>query len=133
MPAPWNEICAMSRLLRGMLSIPLEGSLVQLDGTILLGFTPWNTKYIPLGPAPWNSCSACLGARSDRISVKCLNLLNLGDVIPPGLASWNATFALKQPSLGILAAPSGQNLCHQGKSIPLGFNYPLSRYPTKLH
>ncbi len=33
----WNEICAMSRLLRGMLNIPSEGNLVQRDGSILLG------------------------------------------------------------------------------------------------
>jgi len=41
-PAPWNEICAMSRLLRGMLNIPSEGNLVQRDGSIPLGFTLWN-------------------------------------------------------------------------------------------
>ena len=40
--APRNEICAMSRLLRGMLKIPSEGSLVQRDGSIPLGFTLWN-------------------------------------------------------------------------------------------
>ena len=34
---------------------------------------------------PWNSSSACLLARSDRIGGDRLDLLNLGDVIPPGL------------------------------------------------
>ena len=58
--APWNEICAMSRLLRGILNIPSEGSLVQRDGTI------------PLGSARWNLGFVCLGGRNARITVKCL-------------------------------------------------------------
>ena len=36
---------------------------------------------------PWNSFSACLGARSDRIGRARLDLLNRGHVIPLGLSS----------------------------------------------
>jgi hypothetical protein len=75
---------------------------------------------IPLGFTPWNSSSACLVPKNDRINVECLNLVHQGSVIPLGLAPWNAVFPVKQPSLGIIAAPSGQNLCQQGKSISLG-------------
>ena len=50
-------------------------------------FTPWNTKYIPLGPAPWNSFSACLLAKSDRIGRARLDLVNQGHVNPLGLSS----------------------------------------------
>jgi hypothetical protein len=35
-------------------------------------------------PAPWNSYSACLLAKSDRIGGDRLDLLNRGHVIPPG-------------------------------------------------
>jgi len=69
---------------------------------------------------PWNSFSACLLAKNDRIGRARLDLLHQGSVIPLGLAPWNAVFPVKQPSLGIIAVPSGQNLCQQGKSISLG-------------
>ena len=33
---------------------------------------------------PWDSLSACLGSRNDRISVECLNLVHQGGVITLG-------------------------------------------------
>ncbi len=38
-------------------------------------------------PALWNSFSACLGGRNDRIGEDRHNLLNRGGVIPLGLSS----------------------------------------------
>ena len=103
---------------------------------------PWNAKHIPPGSAPWNSFSACLLAKSDRIGRARLDLVNRGHVIPPGRevhresggsAPCNPTLPTKHLSLGIHAIPSGQNLCHQGISIPLGFSHSLGSHPTKLH
>ncbi len=37
MPAPWNEIRALSHLPGGMLNTPSEGSIVQRDEPIPLG------------------------------------------------------------------------------------------------
>ena len=93
-------------------------------------------------PAPWNSFSACLLARSDRIGGDRLDLVNRGHVIPPGLevhresggfAPWNTTFPIKRLCLGILAIRSGQNLCRQGESIPLEFSHSLGSHPIKPH
>jgi len=39
---------------------------------------------IPLGFTPWNSCSACLLAKSDRIGGDRLNLVHRGGVITLG-------------------------------------------------
>ena len=50
-------------------------------------FTPWNTKYIPPGSAPWNSFSTCLLAKNDRIGGDRLDLLHRGGVILLGLSS----------------------------------------------
>ena len=85
------------------------------------------------GFAPWNFGSACLAARSGCIGEDRLNLLNRSDVIPLGFTPWNAVFPVKHPSLGILAIASGQNLCHRGISLPLGFSHSLARYAIKLH
>ena len=51
-------------------------------------------------PALWNSFSACLGGRNARITVKCLNLIHQGGVIPLEL------HALCAPSSVIRHLPS---------------------------
>ena len=109
-------------------------------------FTPCNAcPACPVGQndrTGVNSFSACLLAKSDRIGRARLDLVNQGHVNPLGLevhhqsggfAPWNAVFPVKHPSLGILAIASGQNLCHRGISLPLGFSHSLARYAIKLH
>jgi len=53
-------------------------------------------------------------------------------------APWNAVFPVRHASLGILAIASGQNLCRQGISIPLGFTpwnscSAFLRAPREIH
>ena len=65
-------------------------------------------------PAPWNSSSACLLARSDRIGGDRLNLLNRGHAIPLGVRSF-----LKQVSH---TAPSTHN---EGGAFLLFLHYEI--------
>jgi len=60
-------------------------------------------------PAPWNSFSACLIAKSDRIGADRIDLFNRGDAIPLGFTPWNETSAVNRLSFVLLATPSGQN------------------------
>ncbi len=73
MPAPWNGSCPGEYLSFGSFAIPLAQNLSHRSHAIPLGFTPWN------------SFSACLLARSDRIGEDRLNLLHRGDAIPLGV------------------------------------------------
>ena len=73
MPAPWNESCPGEHLSFGSFAIPLAQNLSHRSHAIPLGFTPWN------------SFSACLLAKNDRIGGDHLDLLNRGHVIPLGL------------------------------------------------
>jgi hypothetical protein len=45
--------------------------------------------------APWNSFSACLLAKSDRIGADRIDLLNRSDVIPLGLGNALSRFYIK--------------------------------------
>ena len=77
----------------------------------------------------WNSCSACLAAKSDCIGGDRLDLLNRGHVIPPGrevhhqsrgFAPWNfgsACLGGRNDRISMECL----NLIHQGGVIPLGF------------
>ena len=46
-------------------------------------------------PAPWDSFSACLLAKSDRIGEDRLNLLNRSDVIPLGFGDSLSRYPIK--------------------------------------
>jgi hypothetical protein len=73
MPAPWNESCPGEHLSFGSFAIPLAQNLSHRSHVIPLGFTPWN------------SFSACLLVKNDRIGGDRLDLVNQGGVIPLGL------------------------------------------------
>ena len=71
-------------------------------------------------PTPWNSFSACLLAKSDRIGRDRLDLLNRGDAIPLGPAPWN----FGSTCLAARSACIGEdclNLLNRSDVIPLGF------------
>ncbi len=52
---------------------------------------------IPLGFTPWNSFSACLLAKSDRIGGDRIDLLNRGNVIPLGVQLFLKKISHKAP------------------------------------
>ena len=112
MPAPWNGSCPGEHLSFGSFAIPLAQNLSHRSHAIPLGFTLWNAcpvefgsadplrgipqgVHIPSGPVPWNFDSACLGARSDRISEARLDLVNQGHAIPPGFGDSLRKYPIK--------------------------------------
>ena len=60
---------------------------------------PWNGTY-PIRPLSFRSIAAPLGQ----------NLYHRSDPVPLGFTTWNTTFPVKQPSLGILAIRSGRSI-----------------------
>ncbi len=85
MPAPWNESCPGEQLSFGSFAIPLAQNLSHRSHAIPLGFTPWN------------SFSACLLAKNDRIGRARLDLVNRGDAIPLGVQLFFKKISHKAP------------------------------------
>ena len=84
------------------------------------------------GFSPWNSYSACLAARSDCIGEDRLDLLNQGDVIPPGLAPWNL-YPARNVDTNSHIEVECFNLLKPDGAIPLGLCHSRKRFSQKLH
>ena len=113
-PAPWNESCPGEHLSFGSFAIPLAQNLSHRSHAIPLGFTPWN------------SSSACLLARSDRIGRARLDLVNQGHVNPLGLC---ALCALRH---ALFASCLKSRLAGRSSSVALLLPSALCHLPSAL-
>ena len=83
-------------------------------------------------PTGVNSFSACHGGRNARITVKYLNLVHQGVVIPLGFTPWNPFSACllgRSDSIG----EDSRNLLKPDGTIPRGLRKSKKRFSQKLH